>query len=138
MKTIKVFFYGLFMDTEVLLKNGVHASNPKKAYAEGYALKIGNRASLIPSKGNKAYGILMEVNDGEILKLYAEKSVADYIAEKITVVTESQEQHIAICYNLPLALLIGTNKSYVKSLYELVKQKKFPHDYLDKIRMMAE
>lgn len=138
MKTMKVFFYGLFMDTEVLLKNDISVYNQKKAYAAGYTLKIGNRASLIPSKGDKAYGILMEVNEEGILKLYAEKSVADYLAERITVFTELQERHVATCYNLPLELLTGANKSYAKSLYELAKQKKFPHDYLEKIRMMAE
>lgn len=130
---MEVFFYGLFMDGDILLKNGIHPSNPRKGYLNNYTLKIGNRASLIQSENEKAYGILMEVNDEELIKLYAEKSVADYIPEKVEVVTESNEHSIATCYNLPLELLTGTNEAYAKSLYELAKKLNFPKEYLDKI-----
>ncbi len=132
---MKVFFYGLFMDEDILLKNGINPSIPQKGYLNNYALKIGNRASLIPCKDEKAYGILMDVNDEKISKLYAEESVADYVPETVKVITESNEEVTATCYNLPLELLTGTNESYAKSLYELAKQKGFPKDYLAKIKI---
>lgn len=130
---MEVFFYGLFMDKDILIKNGINPSNPRKGYLNNYTLEIGNRASLIQCKNEKAYGIIMEVNDEEIIKLYAEKSVADYIPEKVKIVTESNEHLIATCYNLPLELLTGTNELYAKSLYELAKKLNFPKEYLDKI-----
>ena len=130
---MEVFFYGLFMDEDILVKNGIDPSNPRKGYLKDYALKIGNRASLIQFKNEKAYGILMEVNEEEITKLYAEKSVADYIPEEVTIVTGSNEQQTATCYNLPAELLTGTNELYAKSLYELAKKLNFPKEYLDKI-----
>lgn len=131
--SMEVFFYGLFMDEDILMKNGINASNPRKGYLNDYTLKIGNRASLIPCENEKAYGIVMEVNDEEIIKLYAERSVADYIQEKVAVVTETNEHLTATCYNLPLELLTGTNDAYAKSLYELAKRLNFPKEYLDKI-----
>ncbi|MCH7973347.1 MAG: gamma-glutamylcyclotransferase [Bacteroidetes bacterium] len=121
------------MDKDILIKNGINPSNPRKGYLNNYTLKIGHRASLIQCKNEKAYGIIMEVNDEEIIKLYSEKSVADYIPEKVEIVTESKEHLIATCYNLPLELLTGTNELYAKSLYELAKKLNLPKEYLDKI-----
>ena len=130
---MEIFFYGLFMDKDVLIKNGVSPSNPRKGYLNNYTLKIGNRASLIQCEKEKAYGIIMTVNDEEITKLYAEKSVADYIPEKVEAVTETNEHLTATCYNLPIELFTGTNKLYAKSLYDLAKKLNFPKEYLSRI-----
>lgn len=130
---MEVFFYGLFMDKDILLKNGINPSNPRKGYLNNYSLKIGNRASLIQWKKEKAYGIIMTINDEEIIKLYAEKSVADYVPEKVEVITEANEHIMATCYNLPLELLEGTNELYAKSLYKLAIKLNFPKEYLSRI-----
>lgn len=135
---MEVFFYGLFMDQNILLKNRVMPSNPRTGYLNNFALKIGTRASLIPCKGEKSYGILMTVDKGEIQTLYAEASVSDYLPEEVNVITNTHESIKAVCYNLPSELLTGTNVSYAKSLYELAKQKGFPNDYLGKIKKMTK
>ena len=128
-----VFFYGLFMDKNILIKNGANPSQPRMGYLNNYTLKIGNRASLIPANNEKAYGIIMTLKDEEVVKLYAEESVADYVPEQVEVVTTTNERIMATCYNLPLELLTGTNESYARSLHELTKQLNFPEDYLNKI-----
>ncbi|MCE7995233.1 MAG: gamma-glutamylcyclotransferase [Roseivirga sp.] len=134
---MEVFFYGLFMDITILSKNGIQPSNPRSGYLNDYALKIGNRASLIPSEGEKSYGILMTVDSEAINKLYAEASVADYIPEEVEITINSNETVTATCYNLPAASLTGTNAAYAESLYQLAKQLDFPEDYLEKIKSMA-
>ena len=134
---MEVFFYGLFMDRTILLKNGINPSNPRKGYLNDYALKIGNRASLIPCKNEKSYGIVMTVDKDAIDTLYAEASVADYIPEEVTIITNTGNYIPAICYNLPSELLTGTNEFYAISLYKLAKKEGFPDDYLEKIKKMA-
>lgn len=134
---MEVFFYGLFMDQSILKKNGIEPSNPRKGYLQDYALKIGNRASLIPQENERSYGIVMTVDEHAIHDLYAEPSVADYIPEEVNIVLGTNETIKATCYNLPLAMLTGTNESYAESLYELAKQEDFPDDYLRKIKEMA-
>ena len=134
---MEIFFYGLFMDAKILSENGIQASNPRKGYLENYTLKIGNRASLIPSENERAYGILMTIADTAIHALYAEPSVADYIPEDvIVVVSYSNKQVPAICYNLPDDLLDGANANYAKALYKLAKKVGFPEEYLVKIAGM--
>lgn len=132
-----VFFYGLFMDIELLSKQGVKASDPRKAYLDDYALKIGKRASLIPAEGERAYGILMSLEEEAVQELYGEASVADYLPEKVEVKTENNESIEAICYNLPLEALSGTNASYARSLLELALKLGFPDAYLAKIKKMG-
>ncbi|MEX0314509.1 MAG: gamma-glutamylcyclotransferase family protein [Allomuricauda sp.] len=134
---MEVFFYGLFMDSAILLKNGVRPSNPRKGYLNGYVLKIGNRASLIPCVGERSYGIVMTVDANTIKDLYAEPSVADYIPEEVEIITDANESVKAVCYNLPSESLTGANEAYAKSLYELAKREGFPDDYLKKIKKMT-
>ncbi len=55
-RRIDGFFYGLFMDSEVLRDSQVMGVNPRRAYVDGYALRIGRRATLVPSSGARAYG----------------------------------------------------------------------------------
>ncbi len=131
---IEIFFYGLFMDIDLLSRNRLDPKNPRQGYLQNYALKIGNRASLIPSKGDRSYGLLISVNGDRIHKLYAEPSVADYIPEEVEIHLENNETVKAICYNLPLELLTGTNESYAKSLFNLAKGLGFPVEYLEKIQ----
>lgn len=134
---MEVFFYGLFMDGNILLENGIKPSNPRNGYLNDYALKIGKRASLIPCKNEKSYGIVMTVAKDALHNLYAEASVADYIPEEVNIITNTNDSITAICYNLPSKSLIGTNKLYVESLYKLAKKVGFPVDYLEKIKRMA-
>jgi len=131
---MEVFFYGLFMDRSILSKNGIEATHSRKGCLNDYALKIGNRASLIPSKGAKSYGLVMTVDKDKIQSLYAEASVSDYIPEEVEVVLDSGDMLKATCYNLPLELLTGTNSFYAEKLYQLAQSLGFPTDYLEKIR----
>ncbi|MEP0987845.1 gamma-glutamylcyclotransferase family protein [Ekhidna sp.] len=132
-----IFFYGLFMDTSILEKNGLRPSNPRKGWLHDYALKIGNRASLIPSAGQKSYGMVMTVDDEAAQKLYRAPSVADYIPEEVQVVTDADETITTICYNLPAESLTGTNTAYAKSLLQLAEKLDFPHHYLAHIKQMT-
>lgn len=126
------------MDEAILLKNGITPSNPRRGYLNDYTLKIGNRASLIPCKGEKSYGIVMTINKDTINKLYAEPSVNDYIPEEVNIITSTNDSIAATCYNLPLELLSGTNEVYARSLYKLAKKEGFPGDYLEQIKKMTK
>lgn len=137
---MEVFFYGLFMDPSILSKNGLNPSNPRIGYLEDYALRIGNRASLIPCKHEKSYGIVMTVDKDAIDRLYAEASVADYIPEEVNIMTESNGAGAvrATCYHLPAEALTGTNEAYAISLYKEAKQEGFPDEYVEKIKKMIK
>lgn len=137
-RSMEVFFYGLFMDVSILRQNGINPSNLRDGYLNDYALKIGKRASLIPCKNERAYGVLMTVEKNALQDLYAEASVADYIPEEVNIITQNNDTVKAICYNLPAESLTGTNEAYAYSLYQLAKQLDFPDGYLEKIKKMTK
>ena len=135
---MEVFFYGLFMDAAVLLEKGIEPKLPRKAYLKDYTLRIGERASLIHSKDDFCYGMLMVCDKYSLQKLYSEPSVADYVPEEVNVYTDQGESISALCYNLPTELIKGTNTAYAASLLQLAKQLEFPAIYLEKIKAMAK
>ena len=76
----------------------------------------------------------MTVNKAAIKKLYTAPSVADYIPEEVSVITNSGIIIKSVCYNLPKELLSGANPLYAESLYKLANEKGLPKNYLKKIR----
>jgi hypothetical protein len=63
-RRVDVFFYGLFMDIGVLRQSGVEPVNPRRASADGFALRIGRRATLVaaprPEERNPDYAVRLQ------------------------------------------------------------------------------
>ena len=79
-RRIDAFFYGLFMDLGVLREGGVAPINPRRAYVNDFALRIGQRATLLPSAGARAYGMLFALTHAELDRLYAAPGLDAYSA----------------------------------------------------------
>ena len=133
-ENVAVFFYGLFMDEALLASKGILPSTATPGFVDGYGIRIGRRATLVPDATNRAYGILMSIPEEEVQALYSEESVTDYIAESVTVHLADGTSERAVCYNLPAGKLEGTNGPYAKSLLALANRLGLPDAYLQKIR----
>ena len=128
-----IFFYGLFMDEKLLAKKTISPFSAMTGFVDGYKLRIGDRATLLHHPGNRVYGMLMDVAADDVTKLYAQPGVSDYVPESVTVETVDRSKFDAICYNLPLDQVTGTNKEYARSLLKLATQLKLPGEYLEQI-----
>lgn len=131
---MKVFFYGLFMDESLLATKRIKPSNVRLGFVDGYALRIGERATLVRSPGGRAYGAMMDIAPHQATELYAEESVADYLPEPVIVDLMDGTRVEATCYNLPDDKITGTNKEYADSLLNVATRLGFPDSYLDQIR----
>jgi hypothetical protein len=80
-RCIDAFFYGLFMDVSILRQNGVTPTNLRRAYVADLALRIGQRATLVPSSGARAYGVLMALSHSNLEKLYSAPGLEQYRPE---------------------------------------------------------
>lgn len=134
----EVFFYGLFMDETLLREKGIRLQNPRKASLLDYELRIGERATLLPSPGNTSYGMLMQIPEADLEILYSDKSVADYMPEKVIVHLNDGQSLNALCYNLPAEKVSGSNIEYAQSLHSLAKSIGLPSSYLDRIEEFAK
>ena len=125
-----IFFYGLFMDESLLKEKGFHPSRPVLAYVNDFGLRIGERATLIKSEGERAYGSIMSLNEAELETLYGETSVADYVPEKLVAISTNSDSINVLVYNLPMKKLKGRNIEYARSLVNVAKKVGLPSDYI--------
>ncbi len=134
-RPITVFFYGLFMDVELLRAKGVHPTRARPACVPGFALRIGQRATLIPNAESTAHGILMELSHAEIEKLYSDPSVSAYRPEAVLARLADGSSIPALCFNLVVPPAPEeANPDYAMKLRELARRLKFPPGYLESIR----
>ena len=131
---MNVFFYGLFMDEDLLAKKGITPSKAEVGFVDGFALRIGERATLIRSADTRSYGVMMNISSDQANELYAESSVADYVPESVTVALAVGGKVEATCYNLPVDKVTGTNRVYAEALWEVANSLGLPKNYLDEIR----
>jgi hypothetical protein len=131
---VQVFFYGLFMDEGLLAAKGIRPSEVSIGYVNGYALRIGQRATLVRCPDSRAYGVLMDIAADEAEALYADDSVADSLPEPVTVELVDGARVEAACYNLPGDKVTGSNKRYAELLLGLATRLHFPASYLEEIR----
>jgi len=134
-RRIAVFFYGLFMDADLLRAKGAHPVNPRSACVPGFALRIGQRATLLQKTDARAYGIVMELTHVEIEQLYSEASVRAYRAEAVLAELTDGLQVPALCFNL----LVPpgpeeANSEYAAKLRDLARRLGLPSNYVESIQ----
>jgi hypothetical protein len=130
-----IFFYGLFMDRSLLVDQGLQPDDLGPAVLPDFRLHIGDRATLLPSPGSRAFGVVMRLSEEDATALYAEPSVAAYRPERVRVRLLADDRPVgADCYNLPPAVgAAGANPSYARKLAELVGSLGFDPAYVDEI-----
>src|SRR4029453_2962436 len=90
-RRVEVFFYGLFMDADLLRTKGIVAVNPRPARLEGFGLRIGKRATLVPNDNECSYGIVMTLTHQDLKTLYLAPGLEEYVPEAVSCKTPSGE-----------------------------------------------
>jgi len=133
-RRVDVFFYGLFMDAELLRTKGTHPMNLRMASVLGFALRIGRRATLISAPSSRVYGMLVELTHTEIGQLYSEPSVSAYRPEAVVADLADGSRVPALCFNLPLAPSPEeASPDYAGRLRDLGRRLGLPADYVENI-----
>ena len=133
MRRIYVFFYGLFMDAELLGTKDIDAQL-RQASLRGFQLLIGDRATLLPSEGDTVHGMAAALTHHDIDQLYSEPSVREYRPEAVLVTLDSGETIPALCFNLVEAPLAKRNSEYATKLHSLASRLGFPSEYVARIK----
>lgn len=99
-RLVDVFFYGLYMDPELLQSRGVTPRNPRTGVLPGYRLRIGRMATLLRVPRGEAHGIVYALTHEELNSLYWGAGLDAYVAEPVTVRTSADGSVAALCCNL--------------------------------------
>ena len=129
-----IFFYGLFMDADLLLRKGLNPVAPEPAQLSGYGLRIGERATLEKSASEMVYGSVVRLSDKDRNLLYGEAAVADYVPEKVIATSFTGLEIPAVCYLLPVDKLSGRNGAYAASLALTAAKMGLPEEYVKEIK----
>ena len=134
-RLLDVFFYGLFMDEELLRAKGARATDIRLAVVQGFALRIGERAALVPDSAGIVHGVVMKLSHLDIERLYAEPSVAAYRPEPVLATLTNGDAIAALCFNLPKAPSPDErNTEYAAKLRTVAQRVGLPGEYVASIR----
>ena len=125
------FFTACSWDPEALQEQGLRPSNPRRAYVDSVALRLGKRATLVPDPKGRVYGVLMTLMHSEIDRLYSEASVESLsTASAVLAQLRTAPAEVALCYNLPTAPDGGiTNAEYATALQFVARKMGLPEHY---------
>ena len=130
-----VFFYGLFMDADLLRDMGYRPLPVARALLRDYELRIGERAALTPRAGAVSYGMLIELTGEDLSALYSAPGVRDY--RPISVETERLDgggTQRCLCYTISADELgVEFNAGYAKALSSVLRKLGFPSHYADAV-----
>ena len=129
-----VFFYGLFMDQELLRAKGLEPEGAELAWVDGLALRIGQRAALVPAPESRVHGLVMSLTLSELDRLYSEPSVQSYKPQAVLAHLSSGWIVPALCYNLPLPpAATERNPEYAAKLRLVAQKVGLPAEYVSSI-----
>ena len=134
MRRIDVFFYGLFMDEDLLRAKGVMAMDIRPALVTGFQLRIGNRATLVPAQSGRVFGRIASFTHVELEQLYSDPSLQAYKPEAVLAQLDNGESLAVLCFNLvePPSPQ-ERNPEYASKLRALAERLDFPADYVASI-----
>ncbi len=133
-RRIEVFFYGLFMDAGLLRRKGTDPVKIRHACVPGFALRIGQRATLLSNPRARTYGMLMELTHAEIERLYSDASVSAYRPEAVLCELADGSHVPALCFNLIVPPAPEeANSQYAAKLRDLARRLELPSDYVESI-----
>ena len=130
-RRIDAFFYGLFMDIDILREGGVAPINPRRAYVKDFALRIGQRATLVPSAGARAYGMIFALTHAELERLYTAPGLEQYRPEAVLAQPLEGTPAPALSFNLREAPRPHErNPEYAARLQRALSKLDFPQEYV--------
>jgi hypothetical protein len=131
-RRVDAFFYGLFVDERVLRESGAMPVHPRKAFVDGFALRIGRRATLLPSPGARVYGMIFALTHAELERLYSAPGLERYRPEAVLARTLRGPATPALCFNLPDAPgPEEANPDYAARLRRILGELGLPSDHVE-------
>jgi len=135
-----VFFYGLFMDAQLLRGMGLEPLVDGVAELPDHALRIGEKATLVAEPGSSAWGVVIGMTRPDLERLYSGPGVDRYRPESVSaVMAADRSARDCTCYNLPADELgESVDSSYAEQFAALAERLSFPLEYVREIRRFCD
>lgn len=127
-----VFFYGSFINLDVLAGYDVAPVDVEVARLGGFDICIEPLATLIRHEDRYVYGILTRVTHAELDGLYGQEWVAAYRPEAVLVETLDGRLVPALCYIAPVVGGVAES-GYIDRIVTPARTLGFPEWYISRI-----
>lgn len=135
---VDVFFYGSYINFQVLARAGIEKRPYQLVRLPGYRLVIGPLANLEEDEAFQAYGILTSLTHAELHRLYEEharrKFGGIYLPEAVLVFSLENALMPALCYLSHDMTPAAPDPDYVDRILHPARDYGFPADYLEDIQ----
>lgn len=136
LKQVRVFFYGSFINRDVLARSGYHPAKMEVARLDGFDIATCPLATLIPSDRDCVYGVLTMATHAQLAKVYGEEWVRGYSPEAVVVTTPDGALHPALCYIAPSPTAEAPFENYMDHIIEPARQMAFPSWYIKRLELL--
>ena len=137
---VNVFFYGSYMNFDVLAEVGIAEREYQVAYLSGYRLWISPFANLVSDNAAETFGILTQLTHAELDRLYIDHAKgrlgAIYLPKAVMVHLGDAEPIPARCYISHSVETKHPDPDYIERILAAARKYKFPPTYLNHIVSM--
>ena len=130
---VQVFFYGSFMNREVLARSAVAPERLEAARLWGHDIRIAPLANLVRSDERCVYGVLCELTHAELDRLFGEARFGTYRPQAVLVETSRGGLVPALCYVAPAAAAEPAAADYLDRIVVAGRQQEFPDWYVARL-----
>lgn len=130
------FFYGLYMDPELLRKLGADPINPRQARLADYRLDLHGPAKILQIPGNSVWGMIVGLSPEHLLALYSGESTREYQPLELMVQASDSPPIAVICYNRPLQPGMPLNREYLEKLLVVARRLRLPSEYVRELESL--
>src|SRR5215471_5991886 len=128
--TVWTFFYGSFMNLDVLKQDGYVPEMCEVARLSGFDIRIRPLATLVRSAQHCVYGIVASGTHEQLRRLYAQDWVGTYRPEPVLVETLDGKWRAAFCYIAPAGKPRPASDDYIDRIVGSARHYGFPLWYI--------
>jgi cation transport regulator ChaC len=136
-REVWMFFYGSFINKQVLAESDIQLDDFDVARLHDFDIEIAPLATLVPSRGARAYGIVTSVPNTKVRALYEQDWVRHYYPEGVLVKTRDGREMAALCYICSHEEKSPPTADYVEKIAGPAEAYGFPEWYVEKIRRFS-
>lgn len=133
-RRVAVYFYGSFINKEVLQRVGYTPGPIEVARLWGFDIKFAPLATLVPSDRASVYGIVTDATHADLQRLYGEGWVAGYLPEAVLVETVRARWVPALTYIAWEPTPSAPFDHYLDHIIEPAKAYGFPTWYVEHVK----
>ena len=133
---VSTFFYGSYINRDVLRAVDLEPERLEVARLPGYDISIRPLANLVASDEHAVYGVLASTTHSELERLYRharEVLGGVYLPHPVLVYTLAGQVEPALCYIAPALTPAPADPAYVHRILDPAREYEFPAWYLKRL-----